>query len=321
MTTLTDRYVTATLSRLPQARRADIERELRASIADAVDDRMAAGEEARAAEFAALSDLGDPARLAAGYADRPQYLVGPAYYLDYVRLLTTLGVIVLPIVAGAVILAHIINRTALGAAIGTTIGATITTGVHLFFWVTFVFVAMERGTLRNPLPSQPWTPDALPVGPPSKRARFGELIAATVATVLFVTALLISQQISPARDAAGEPISVIDPWLWDTGAIYVFVALVLAGLTTRYLRFYKRWQLPWAITSLLIDLTGAAALIWAGASAHLVNPAFATAVGWPPDAVEWTHRGMMIAGAAVVFTSFADAFTRYRSRGLETAGV
>jgi len=42
-TTLTDRYVNEALRRLPAERRPDIERELRASIADAVDDRLHAG--------------------------------------------------------------------------------------------------------------------------------------------------------------------------------------------------------------------------------------------------------------------------------------
>ena len=38
--TLTDRYVAATLRTLPEKQRPDIEKELRASIADAVDDRI-----------------------------------------------------------------------------------------------------------------------------------------------------------------------------------------------------------------------------------------------------------------------------------------
>jgi hypothetical protein len=54
----------------PRDRRSDIERELRASIADAVDGRIDAGGEPADAEVAVLTELGDPARLAAGYADR-----------------------------------------------------------------------------------------------------------------------------------------------------------------------------------------------------------------------------------------------------------
>lgn len=321
MTTLTDRYVTATVSRLPQPRRADLERELRTSIADAVDDRISAGQDAATAEYAVLSDLGDPARLAAGYADQPQYLIGPAYYFDYIRLLKTLAAIVLPAVAGAVILAHILNRTPIGPAIGTTVGGTITTAAHLFFWVTLAFVAIERGNVRNPLPGQAWTPDALPASAPAKRPRLGKLTALTVVAVLFVVGLLISPQLSPARDAAGQPVGIFDPWLWASGAIYAYVAVVLAGLVARYLKFYLRPQMPWILAGLLTDLAAAAALIWVGARSHLVNPAFAASVGWEPFAVDWAHRGIMIAGAIVVMTSLVDAFTSYRNRGLETSGA
>ncbi len=319
MTTLTDRYVTATLSRLPEAKRADLERELRASIADAVDGRTAAGEDPTAAEYAVLRDLGDPARLAAGYADSPQYLVGPAYYLDYTRLLTTLAVIVLPAVAGAVALAQILGDAPIGKVFGTAISATITTAVHLFFWITLAFVAIERGAIRHPLPGQAWTPESLPVSKPGRRARFGELIATTVVTVVFVVALLLSPRVSPELDASGQPIGLLDPWLWETGAIYAFVALVLIGLVTRYLRFYLRWQPLRAIVILLVDLAGGAALIWVGSTAHVVNPAFATAAGWAPIAVEWAHRGVMISGAIMIIVALVDAVTDFRRRGISAA--
>src|SRR5262245_8394752 len=95
--TLTDRYVEATLRRVPAEKRPDIDKELRASIADAVDDRIEAGADRSEAEAAVLTELGDPARLAAGYADRPLYLIGPELFLDYVRFLRVLIITVVPI--------------------------------------------------------------------------------------------------------------------------------------------------------------------------------------------------------------------------------
>ena len=58
--TLTDRYVEATLRRLPEGQRPDIERELRASIADAVDGRVEAGRRTGRCGAAVLTELGDP---------------------------------------------------------------------------------------------------------------------------------------------------------------------------------------------------------------------------------------------------------------------
>ena len=49
-TTLTDRFVAEAVRRVPRTQRADLEAELRASIADAVDDRLEAGMDARTRE-------------------------------------------------------------------------------------------------------------------------------------------------------------------------------------------------------------------------------------------------------------------------------
>ena len=86
----TDRYVAATLRSLPERQRQDIEAELRTLIADAIDDRREAGTDADSAEREVLTELGAPARLAASYSDRSLYLIGPEFYLDYVRVLKLL---------------------------------------------------------------------------------------------------------------------------------------------------------------------------------------------------------------------------------------
>ena len=73
--TLTDRYVWAVLKGLPEAKRTDIDRELRASIADDVDARVESGEDAAAAEHAVLLELGEPSppgtRVACSHSSDP----------------------------------------------------------------------------------------------------------------------------------------------------------------------------------------------------------------------------------------------------------
>ncbi len=83
--------------------RTDVERELRSSIADAVEDRIAAGEQRVAAERAVLEGLGEPTRLAAGYTGRPLYLIGPDVFPVYRHILRTLVSVVVPIVAAVLI--------------------------------------------------------------------------------------------------------------------------------------------------------------------------------------------------------------------------
>ena len=102
MSTLTDRYVWGVVRTVPVAQRADLEPEIRALVADAVEARLADGTPSDAAERAALTELGDPEILAARYTDRAMILIGPRYYPDWKRLLTLLLSIVVPIAIVAV---------------------------------------------------------------------------------------------------------------------------------------------------------------------------------------------------------------------------
>lgn len=101
-TTLTDRYLAATLRSVPADRRDEIDTELRASIADMIDGRTADGADAATAERDVLNELGDPAQLAASYANRRLQLIGPEYYLAWQRLLIVL-VSTIPAIVGTVV--------------------------------------------------------------------------------------------------------------------------------------------------------------------------------------------------------------------------
>ena len=69
---LTDRYVNATVRSLDDEQRAEVERELRTTIEDMIDGRLQAGAPSRPdAEREVLVELGDPVRLAAGYSGPP----------------------------------------------------------------------------------------------------------------------------------------------------------------------------------------------------------------------------------------------------------
>ena len=310
MTTLTDRYVEATLRRLPGHQRPDIERELRASIADAVDDRVEAGDDPAAAENAVLTELGEPARLAAGYAERPLHLIGPELYVDYITVLTALQATVIPIVATVLVVVHIYAGDPVGTIIGTTIGTCITTAVHIAVWVTLFFAVVDRTGTRWTPRTQPWTPADLPVLR-SQRVKLGELIAQSLATVVLCAFVLLSPILRFQTDANGAPIPFLDPWLWDTGMVYVFVALVVGGLGLSFIRSYAKWSLPAALTAALVQLAPSVLLIWAAANDHIMNPAFITSAGWD-SAARGIRLGLVIAGVVGVLSTISDTVRRAR---------
>lgn len=91
--TLTQRYIAATVHSLPPSSQDDVRAELSASSRTPSRPRSENGGAAEAAERSALNELGDPALLAAGFADRPLHLIGPRYYPTWWRLLVLLAIV------------------------------------------------------------------------------------------------------------------------------------------------------------------------------------------------------------------------------------
>lgn len=308
---LTERYVDATLRRLPPRLRPDIERELRASIADAVDARVDGGADPATAERAALAALGDPVRLAAGYADQPLHLVGPAYYLDYRRLLAVLLATVVPVAAAVVGFAGIRRGEPVADVLLGALGAAATTGGHIALWTTALFALVERVPALRRAHSGAWAPERLPELP-GRRAKHVELVASTAALVLGVSLVLLSPGISTVTDADGDPVGPLSPWLWDTRFVHLFAALLVVALGLVYAKHYARHNAPVAVAAALVDVTCSVALVWLVANDRVLNPAFVAAAGWSGGLVRAIEISLCALAAATVLHAVGGAAARTR---------
>lgn len=283
-TTLTDRYVSAVIRGVPEKQRADLERELRASLADAIDDRLEAGADPKTAEHDALLELGDPIVLTARYAGRPLTLVGPALYADWKRLLTVLEFIVVPIVFAALVIVGVVRGDTVGGVIGGAVWTAFSVGVQLAFWVTVTFAIIERTPSMANRTLVPWTPDMLPETSAKLTSRV-EFIVETTLAALFLTAFLLSPFVSPFADADGAPVPFFDPWIWQSGFVAVLVVVPLLQVAANALKLRGRWTVPLAVGATVVDVVGAVALIVLAATGRLLNEAFFAAAGWPLEAI------------------------------------
>ncbi len=295
--TLTDRYVAATLRRVPADQHADLEQELRASVADAVEAKVEAGTDPARAETDVLNDLGDPDRLAADLAGRPLYLIGPTLYLDWLRLLKVLlWVSLLP---GAIVLAtDLVDGDAVGSAIWSGIWTTASVALQIAFWTTLVFVLLERyGTPRSQDElTGPWTVDRLP----SERAPREVSLADTVVSVgllVLVAAVLLLQNVATYRGPDGTAVPVLQPDLWPvwTGVLVALVAVEIVLTILVYAR--GRWTVGLAVANTLVGALFAGAVVWLASADRLVNPAFLDVTGG--DSVTWLSNAI-IAGTLVI---------------------
>jgi len=192
MSNIIDRYVYAVVSRLPQAKRQDIEKELRSILQDMMEAR---GGETEENARQAVEELGNPAKLAEKYLDRPRYVISPRIYDTYVLVLkivlfaVTIGVVVSAIVSAATSSVSGMGGEALGKGIGSFIVELCGGLLTGFAWVTIAFWLMERYQLKVELNMEKeWS--AKDLGEiPAKQAvlKWGD----SLASIIFSTVVLL----------------------------------------------------------------------------------------------------------------------------------
>lgn len=161
-----ERYVYDVVRRLPENDRADVEQELKSNIYDMLPEN--AGEEETKA---VLTGLGPPAQMAEQYRQKPRYLISPAVYDDYVRVLKW----VLPMVGGILLVIGLLMGVVENLDSGMTplpdfIAAVLTNGISMgvsgalqaLLWTTVGFVIVDRTGAKSVPSSKNWNVNDLP---------------------------------------------------------------------------------------------------------------------------------------------------------------
>lgn len=267
--TLTERYINATIRSLAPEAQDDVRVELEASITDAIDARVELGEDRDSAERAALTELGDPGILAAGYADRPLHLIGPRYYLTWWRLLKLLLAIVPVCVLGAVALGQTLANAPVGEIISSSILAAGGTILHLCFWTTLVFVILERSGTDTGVK---WDVDQLPEASDDGVGR-NELIASLVFLGL-ATGAVLWDRFRGFVMVDGEALPILNPGLWPWGVAALALIIVAEAVFAVVLYRRRGWSTGLAVINTVLALTFLAWTLVLLLTGELVNPEF-----------------------------------------------
>jgi hypothetical protein len=310
--TLSQRYLLAVSRSVPEQQRDDVERELAALMADQVDDRIAAGEDPAAAERAVVEALGDPDALAAGYVDRPLWLVGPRYFLEWKRLLVLLLWIVPPFAAAGAALGQVLSGAEVGAIIGQTVVVAMGAILHVCFWTTLVFALLERSGARTTKPVLEWTPDRLPM-PRATGAKLSDLIASVVFVVLLAGLILWDLGVGFVPTGDGDFVSVLNGSLWPLVITILFVIMAAEVALAIWVFLKGRWTIAAAVVNTVLALAAAGVLFYN--LGRLINPAaveIAVASGAESDLmfVLQTVTGFFIGGIAI--WDIIDGFLKAR---------
>lgn len=239
--TLTERYIEATVRRLPADAQDDVRRELDASIADAIEARTDRGEPRDDAERATLTEMGDPAALASGFADRPLHLIGPRFYLVWLRLFKVLIWSLPAVTAVAGGIGHAVVGASIGTVIAEAIVLAINVALHTAFWLTLTFVVIERSGADAP---KLWNVDMLPETTDNDTG-WTDAIASLIFLAIAVGAI-VWDALRGLVWIENEWVSVLSAelWPWWIMALFAIMAAETAFVVLRAIR--RRWTVAFA---------------------------------------------------------------------------
>lgn len=300
-TSLTDRYVWAVSRHLPAETGPDVACELRGTLDETIEDRVAAGEDPHEVERAAIAQLGDPDVLAREYGGRPNHLIGSAFYPEWVRLIKFLLAVILPIAVVATFITQMLaTDRSFGELIGEVAVVLTHTAVHLVFWSTLIFVLVERfgsEKERGRFVTE-WQPESL-ADPDVPWRRVGSCEMVGEVFFSLIALLFVLWQFAGVGERG---VQVLDPDLvlaWK-GVVLALLAGDVALNVWVWAR--GRWSVPLSLANVAANVASAAVLVWLVLQGRLLTDVpveFAETFGGSAD---WTlSTPAVVLGVVVVF--------------------
>ena len=268
-----DRYVYDVTRRLPEAQRADIEKELRTLI----DDMLAGREEVKDVTLV-LIELGRPSELAAKYRGTKRYLIGPEIYSTYE---TILKIVLAAVTFGMIVSQIIINITTppeiAFVAVAKAFGMVVMALVQAFAIVTIIFAVMERFG-KSVSWKEDWHPRDLPEVPlGSAVIKKSEPIVSLVFSAIFLIIITTMPWLF------GVGFGLPAPWIPVfnlealAGMIGLVILMVAAGIIKEVLMLViGRYNIRLAISVLALNLISLALVITVFGSPAVWNADFLT---------------------------------------------
>ncbi len=281
MNSLIDRYLAVALESIPDGQRLDVRTEIRGAIGEMVEQRVEEGEPEEVAVRAALNELGDPAKLAASYSDRQQYLIGPGWYPSYIKALKVVSSVVLPIVA-VISMVETLGGDGSGVidAVIDAAGSVIWAAAWILFWTTVGFVIADRTGDVNSLPQgrREWSVDDLLKAEGPRRITLVDVVPSVIALVAFGALGVLQSSRGAGLFLRGDfaddyqHLPVINP---DLGIAWVigFFGLLAISIAVEVVKYIVGW---WTRRVLLLVV--AEAVLWIAyvgilaASEQIFNP-------------------------------------------------
>ncbi|HFK1462052.1 hypothetical protein AB4Z03_19455 [Bacillus sp. YAF12_1] len=287
---LIDLYIQEVAKRLPEKNREDITLELRSTI----DDMLPEDYNEKDVK-SVLEKLGSPVSLANGYLDRPMHLIGPRYFDVY----TTLLKMIIPI-AAVIALISMVAENFIGYSgdqavlnvilqlIGKGIGEIFEVSLHVFFWLTVVFVILERTDKDKgiePLTTslKKWTPDDLKnisYIPKKKAILKFEVFGGLMWTAVWATLYFYANYLVGVYNGTANGLKFVSPTFNQDVLLQYWPIVVIMIVFEICISLYKLVQGQWtqrlAIGNAILQIAGTIVFIVIVVNPHVFNAGFIT---------------------------------------------
>ncbi|HFJ9463458.1 hypothetical protein PDN28_13085 [Bacillus cereus] len=313
---LIDLYIQEVAKRLPEKNREDITLELRSTI----DDMLPEDYNEKDVK-SVLEKLGSPVSLANGYLDRPMHLIGPRYFDVYITLLK----MIIPI-AAVIALISMVAENFIGYSgdqavlnvifqlIGKGIGEIFEVGLHVFFWLTLVFVILERTDTDKgiePLTTslKKWTPDDLKnisYIPKKKAISKFEVFGGLMWTAVWATLYFYANHLVGVYNGTANGLKFVSPTFNQDVLLQYWPIVVIMIVFEICISLYKLVQGQWtqrlAIGNAILQVAGTIVFIVIVVNPHVFNAGFITYLANAFTISPEGFKTWLVGGGIVIYT-------------------
>ncbi|WP_107841417.1 HAAS signaling domain-containing protein [Metasolibacillus meyeri] len=324
---LIEAYVYEVTRRLPNKARHDIALELTSTIEDMLPDNYNT-EDVKDV----LEKLGPPATFAANYRDETRYLIGPSLYDSYMDTIK----LVLPWALLIALIVQVIQNifllneeqailTMLLKFISFTIVDLILVTLQVLFWITIIFVILERNGVRKAPLHDEWTVDmldAVQIIPNHKRIPIGEIVLEAGWIVILTVGYFTAEHFIGVYQKVESGNLLLMLPIFQQQTLLAFAPLLLFAVAIEIaLLLYKLKQRVWtmhiAIANLIIKLITTIISMMIISHANFINaelaPYLANVMNVAPIKMEQSiHAIIIVTLLTIIISTCSDIYKGFR---------
>ncbi len=310
-----DRYIYAVTQHLPENIREDVSKELRSNIQDMLPEDAS---DAQIKEV--LEKLGNPAKLAVEYNPQKSYLIGPGVYNQYIKLLKLVTGIAAITLGCIDIFTGVFNFSDVQKPqeiVSDVISAAMGGAMQGAFWVTLVFIIMERSGVHeghSPFKNKKWTLEDLKAIPDYGKKKISR-VSTTVEiffTILFAALLIFRPEIIGVSLKGSGFVPILNAEILSTYTVgIVLLAIVSLGILV-WKTIYPYWSIPLAAANAGFNIATAVLMLFMVRDTNIVNAKFLhlmedlTNLTLSQVTLLW-QRGLMIFAAVFIIIVIIDS--------------